>query len=326
MQLSFRRYIGSAALLLITGAAAACGEVSASQTNTAANNAPQQNQPNQVAQMITLVVTPLAQGTAAPLPVEASGEQVVARVNGEPILLTDFQRELARMELQQPQPILDVPAFQDSVLNLMIEQTLIDQAAAQAGITISDADLDAEIQQGIELSGGAEAWQSWLAANGYSADEFRETLRVALVTGQMRDRVIGDLIAETIPFVHARHILVGTSDLAEDIAAQLNAGGDFAALAAQHSLDSTTAANGGDLGWFAEDELLQPTLAHAAFNSALNQIVGPIQTTLGYHVLQVLEREDRAVSAERLASLSQARFTNWLAGLVSAAIIERYLA
>jgi foldase protein PrsA len=323
---SFRRLTGSAALLLITGAAAACGEVSANQTSAAANNVPQQNQPNQVAQMITLVVTPFAQGTAAPLPVEASGEQVVARVNGEPILLADFQRELARLELQQAQPILDIAAFQDSVLNLMIEQTLIDQAAEQAGITISDADLDNEIQQVMDVSGSADAWQTWLAANGYTADEFRETLRVALITGQMRDRVIGDLIAETIPFVHARHILVGTADLAEDLAAQVSAGGDFTALAAQYSLDSTTAANGGDLGWFAEDELLQPTLAHAAFNSELNQIVGPIQTTLGYHVLQVLEREDRAVSQERLASLSQARFTNWLAGLVSAATIESYLA
>jgi len=274
-------------------------------------------------QMATLVVTPLTALNINPLPTDASGVQIIARVNDQPITLESFQRLLERAERQQLN-IANVAQFQDAVLSVMIEQVLINQAAAERGIIVSDAEVDAELQETIALAGSPEAWNAWLTQNGYSEPEMRESLRDALITGRVRDAIIGDL-SGPVPLVHARHILVRDEALANDIISQLASGADFGALAAQYSQDMTSANSGGDLGWFAEDELLQPALAYAAFNSPLNQVEGPIATELGYHVLEVLERRDETVEETRRASLAEARFENWLTSLASSATVERYL-
>ena len=64
--------------------------------------------------------------------------------------------------------------------------------------------------------------------------------------------------------VHARHILVPTEDEAKKIIAELQKGGDFAAIAKQHSTEPGAAQSGGDLGWFKKDDML-PEFSAAAF-------------------------------------------------------------
>ncbi|MBW4437350.1 MAG: peptidylprolyl isomerase [Pleurocapsa minor GSE-CHR-MK-17-07R] len=273
----------------------------------------------------TLIVTPMsAVVTTAPLPTTEDGVQVVARVNGQAILLPTFQRALERAEIQQI-VVQNVPGFQDSVLNILVEQSLITQAAESLAVTVSDEEVNAELQGSIELAGGADAWQQWLDINAYTEEEFRATLYDALLTSRMRDFVTASLATGDVPYARARHILVSSVDTALSLMQQIEAGGDFAALASQYSADETTKNNGGDLGWFAEDELLQPALAYAAFAGEIGQLQGPIRTELGYHVLQVTERENRAVADDRRAVLAQARFTNWLSSLSAAATIERFI-
>ena len=259
----------------------------------------------------------------AALPANEQGTSVVATVNGTDISLEEFQRTLARYEQQQP-TVADAAALQSSVLETMIEQVLIDQAAAEQQITISDEELDTEIQSNIALAGSDEAWQAWLAENQYTPEEFRETLRDSMITSRVLESITQDL-HQPVPHVHARHILVATEAEATAVLNRLNSGEDFAALAAEVSLDDTTARQGGDLGWFTEDQLLEPSLARVAFSLQPNMIAGPIQTMLGYHILQTLEREDRPIAAEQLPEVMQARFENWVNSLVAAATIERFL-
>ena len=302
----------AAAVILIT----ACGapvEGSASNSNNV----------NASGQVATLIVTPFSPSDTDPLPTGDAGEAIVARVNGEGVTLENFQRALERSE-QQMVTIPDITAFQESVLDLLIEQTLINQQAAQRSIAVSDDEINAEIQSNIALAGSPEAWQRWLAANYYTEAEFRGTLYDALLTARVRDAIIGD-ISGSVPHVHARHILVTDEALAVELISRIQNGEDFTALAAQYSRDETTKNTGGDLGWFAEDELLQPALAYSAFNSNMQEIIGPVHSELGYHVLQILEREDRPVDESRRATLSEARFTNWLTDLLGSAVVERYL-
>jgi peptidyl-prolyl cis-trans isomerase C len=301
-----------AALLL-----AACGSVSAASPTGDVAAISQANPLNQ--QQVTLAVTP----APATLPTNADGEPVVARVNGTDITLADFQRTLARYEQQQPN-VADASVLQTAVLNTMIEQVVIEQAAVEQEIAVSDAELDAEIQSNIALAGSDSAWQDWLNVNQYTSEEFRETLRDTMMTGRVLDVVTQDLHGD-VPHVHARHILVETEAEAQELLNRLNNGEDFAALAAEYSLDETTARQGGDLGWFTEDELLEPALARAAFALEPNMVTGPIQTMLGYHIIQTLERDDRPISEERLPEVMQARFEHWVDSLVATATIERYL-
>jgi parvulin-like peptidyl-prolyl isomerase len=311
--------------LLLVGALllAACGTTTAaSPTNeNVVSNPTNVEVENLVVEQVQ--PTELATPVPAALPANEQGVSVVATVNGTDISLADFQRTLARYEQQQPN-FADAATLQSSVLETMIEQVLIDQAAAEQQIMVTDEELDTEIQSNVALAGSEEAWQAWLAENQYSPEEFRETLRDSLITNRVLDSITQDL-HNPVPHVHARHILVASETEAADILNRLNNGEDFATLASQYSLDETTARQGGDLGWFTEDQLLEPSLARVAFSLQPNMVAGPIQTMLGYHILQTLEREDRAIPDEQMPEAMQARFENWVNSLVAAATIERYL-
>jgi parvulin-like peptidyl-prolyl isomerase len=176
----------------------------------------------------------------------------------------------------------------------------------------------------ITSAGGAEAWQQWLTSNNYTEEELRATLRDTLLTSRVRDRITGDL-SQPVLQTHARHILVATQEQANDLLVRLQNGEDFAALAGQYSLDTSTSVNGGDLGWFTSEELLEPTLSQIAFQLQPGQIAGPIQTSLGFHIIQKIESAEREIDPEKRAQLGQSRFESWLNTLAASATIEQYL-
>ncbi len=266
-------------------------------------------------------VIPTAVPTAN-LPLNEAGVALVARVNGADITLPQFERAVARA--QYDSVVSDSSLLQVTVLDTMIEQVLIDQAATQMNIVVSDGELDTELQANIQLAGGQQAWQNWLSANQYTEAEFRDILRSTLITSRVRDAVTLANNEAALEQVRARHILVRTEAEALDILARLQAGEDFATLATV-SLDVTTRDNGGDLGWFTRDELMEQSLADVAFSLQPGQIAGPIPTRLGYHIIQTLEVGERPAEIEDQASLAQARFETWLDSQRASATIERYI-
>lgn len=261
---------------------------------------------------------PDSQGTAAP----PNPAGLAGSVNGESIPLAAFERELNRQR-----PLLGAAseqALRSEVLEQMIEQTLLRQGARALNISISDADLQAEIDAQIAEVGGAEAWASWLATNGYTPEEFPEILRDVLLANGVRDSLTADL-AGNVRQANARHILVRTEREAQDVMARLGQGEDFAALATALSQDETTRDDGGSLGWFVQDELLLPALAQTVFALQSGQIAGPVPTERGYHIVQVVEFAERPVEPERWVFIAQMRFENWLRPLVVNANIERFV-
>jgi peptidyl-prolyl cis-trans isomerase C len=259
--------------------------------------------------------------TPAVLPTDTAGLELVASVNGQGIRLDAFERELARYQQQTNET--NNQALRAIVLDTLIEQTLIDQEAARQGIGIDEAQIDAEVAAIAQMAGSAEGWQQWLTDNLYTEAEFRSSLRTTLITARMRDVITADLGGEVL-HVRARHILVDSEQEANSILDQLRNGADFAALAAL-SKDTTTRDSGGDLGWFTQDELVDPALATVAFSLEPLQIAGPVRTSLGFHVIQTLERANRPVDEERRALLAQRQFELWLGALAASAQIERYL-
>jgi peptidyl-prolyl cis-trans isomerase D len=93
----------------------------------------------------------------------------------------------------------------------------------------------------------------------------------------------------------ARHILIesGSDDAAakkkaDDVYAQVKAGGDFAKLAAQYSDDPGSKAQGGELGWSTRESFVKP-FADALFAMQAGDVRGPVKTQFGYHVIQLEE-------------------------------------
>ena len=94
---------------------------------------------------------------------------------------------------------------------------------------------------------------------------------------------------------HARHILIesGTDDAAalkkaEGLLARAKAGEDFAKLAAENSDDPGSKGQGGDLGWSTREAFVKP-FADALFGMQQGEIVGPVKTQFGYHIIRLEE-------------------------------------
>jgi len=295
--------ISATLVLLLAG----CGGAPAATQNPASNPNP--------------TPTVAAQPTTAGLPTNKAGVKVVAKVNGEEITEPDFDRALARK--QQEVEAASPDTLKADVLNQMIEERLILQGAQAQNMTVTDADVQTELQAQMQEAGGDAGWQEWLKTNLYTAEEFPQILRTSLISNKVRDTLTADLEGN-VKQVHARHILLRTESDAKNILTKLTNGEDFAALAAQYSQDETTRERGVDLGWFTADELLTPQLSETAFKLQAGQIAGPIATELGYHVIQVLEIQDRPVEPERRVYISQTRFDNWLQPLYAKAVIERH--
>ncbi len=127
--------------------------------------------------------------------------------------------------------------------------------------------------------------------------------------------------------VHARHILVKTEEEAKAVAEELKKGGDFGEIAKAKSQDSS-AAEGGDLGYFSQDQMV-PEFAEVAFKLDKGQISDPVKTQFGWHIIKVEDKRDRAVPAfdkvkDQIETFVQRRAqSEILAKLRQGATIER---
>lgn len=256
------------------------------------------------------------------LPLTDDGTQIVALVNGEPITLPAFERAFLRSTRQSTAASYDsLAALQ---LDVLIEQTLINQAAAEAGITVTDEEVEEMYRQDRNLQPDDVQWQAWLDENLFTEEEYRASLRNLLITQRMIERVI-ETEAPIIEEANARHILVATEAEAATILNRVLNGEDFAALAAEFSRDVSSRADGGNLGWFTLDGLLTPEMAQLVFDNAPGAVLGPVETMLGYHVIQVLDFRERAAEPDESAELAATQFTRWLQNLLEDAEIERYV-
>ena len=90
--------------------------------------------------------------------------------------------------------------------------------------------------------------------------------------------------------VQARHILVGTKELAEEIKKKIDDGEEFSKLAEEYS-ECPSKKRGGDLGWFGKGAMVRP-FEVAAFTAEEGDIVGPVKTEFGWHIIYVYEVQD----------------------------------
>ncbi|MEK7329005.1 MAG: peptidylprolyl isomerase, partial [Chloroflexota bacterium] len=297
-------------LLLILMLVAACGDTV--NTATPAGGGP----------------TPVIAGATASPTLEPTATQLprAASVNGQPIYQTDYEAEVARFEAGVASLGRDLAQegdYQARVLDALIDKSLILQAAAEAGLTVSDAEVQAAYDKAVFERGGQEAFDAWLAANYYTAEQFRAELRDGILTSAIQSQIVNSVPPE-MEQVHARHILLATADEANQTLAELAAGADFATLAVERSLDQSSRINGGDLGWFPPNGLTVKEVAGAAFALQAGEISAVIQSQLGFHIIQALERGPHPLSPTARALLQQQALDAWRAGLRTKAVIEKF--
>ncbi|NMR85593.1 foldase, partial [Vibrio parahaemolyticus] len=89
--------------------------------------------------------------------------------------------------------------------------------------------------------------------------------------------------------IKASHILVDSLDEANEILSKLNSGESFEDLAKEYSIDTVSAANGGDLGYFGEGEMVEE-FYNAAILLNVNEISEPVKSDYGYHIIKVTDK------------------------------------
>jgi peptidyl-prolyl cis-trans isomerase C len=131
--------------------------------------------------------------------------------------------------------------------------------------------------------------------------------------------------------IRASHILVKTEEEAKKIEERLKKGEDFAAIAKKTSIDTASAKNGGDLGYFSKDQMV-PEFESAAMRLKKGEISEPVKTKYGYHIIKVtdkkmgqvveFEKTKNLISQNLMAEKQKEVFDSYIEGLKKSYKVE----
>ena len=236
---------------------------------------------------------------------------VAATVNDTDIPIAEVETRFEQAKTQpQVQQQLEADTegaleaqIQAQILSQLVLSEILEQWGDELGIAVTDEDIEAQREELIEQLGGQEAFDQAVAESGLSDEDIQLQLRQRALQAKIAEEVGTDAEvtdeeieafyeqnAETryAGLARARHILVEDKALAEDLLEQIEEGADFAELAKEHSTDPGSGAKGGDLGEFGPGQMV-PEFDEAVFSAQEGDVLGPIKTQFGFHIIEVLE-------------------------------------
>ncbi|MBC7231977.1 MAG: peptidylprolyl isomerase [Chloroflexi bacterium] len=167
-------------------------------------------------------------------------------------------------------------------------------------------------------SGQYDTWEDFLAEMGWTPETLDRKITTYLLFQMLLKAHGGPAEAEQ---VHAAHILVETEEKGEEVLEKLQAGADFAALAAEYSIDTGSKDQGGDLGWFPRGVMVSE-FEDAAFALDVGETSELVLSDYGYHIIRVLGKEVRPIDAELLPQVQQYNFQKWFDAALKEANVE----
>jgi peptidyl-prolyl cis-trans isomerase C len=305
-----------------------------------------------VSLLLLAAVLALSCEPAEPVANIEPGSKKVAVFDGGEVTLGEVQEFAAQSGMGELSP--GSPQYEAMIQQIMptlIEIEIAKAYASEQGITVSEKDVNEEIEtikdqiseqaqaQGMNV-GREEAYRQALQQAGITEDELRGQLRDQLPIQKVQERVAGGAEASqeeveefyeenkeaqfTTPEQRcARHILFNKDQKAkaEEVKGQLQNGADFAELAREFSQDPGRAEQGGDLGCLGQGETV-PNFEEALFGAQQGEIVGPVETEFGYHVIEVMEIREQStqpleeveaqISEQLSADIQAQEFSAWI--------------
>ena len=240
-------------------------------------------------ELIPVIAVVAALAVVAIVWVVITNATAVAIVNGQRITRRAFVARLEQVTGEQ-------------VLSDLINEQLIGQAAKKAKITVTSAEVDAEMEKLREQIG--PSFDSVLAQYGMTVEDLQKNMELNLLVFKVSTKDVTVSEDALMSFfeehksdydqpemVKASHILVETEEKAKEIKKKLAEGADFAELARSESTDPMSAAEGGDLGFFARGRMVAE-FEKAAFAMSPGQTSAPVKSEYGYHIIRVTDRKD----------------------------------
>jgi peptidyl-prolyl cis-trans isomerase C len=253
-------------------------------------------------------------------PVPAQLPEVLASVNGEPITKSDFEQAIKEAEQRAGTPV--PPDQRDriyrEILDQMIGFKLLTQESKARKVAVADADVEARIAGLKQQFPTEDAFKQALAQQNVTVERIKSDARQQMAISKLVEEEIAPKITakpedvqafydqnpksfQESERVRASHILINapkTADAAtkaqarakaDAILKDVRAGKDFATLAKQNSQDPGSAANGGDLGFFQQGQMVGP-FNDTAFSLKPGTVSDVVETDFGYHIIKVVEK------------------------------------
>lgn len=287
----------------------------------------------------------LAQETQKPAQTAPAVTSVeVANIAGTSFSLTQFENEFSvvvgRMLNQQGMPYSEEGSYQfypyrGDILKEYVDRQAVLVEAGRAGIKVADDEMAQELTRTKQPFPTPEAFADALKQAGFSSEAvLGDLIRESLMYGRYVDKLtlrykFSDKAVESYYNGHkseytkaaqscVKHILVPTAEDAAKVKTRLDAGEDFAKVAAEVSEDPGSKTRGGDLGCFDQGQMV-PEFDKASFEGPIGQLQ-QVKTQFGEHLLVVSKRTDAGVtplsevSAAIQKTLAEQAATRYLQG------------
>ena len=213
-------------------------------------------------------------------------------------------------------------SFRENIIDMFVNRELVLLAAQDKGMSIDSATIDEYVDQMKSNYSDDAAWQTALQNAGLTEEEYRENIEYALLNKQLSasfavsddptDEQVFAVAQDNLKYFEkakrSSHILFDASDeeTAKEVLEKINNGTlDFADAASQYSKDTSSAVNGGDVGW----DLLTSFVSEyqtALDGLELGQVSELVESQFGYHIIKCTEVMPADDSVKSLSDLPEA--------------------
>jgi peptidyl-prolyl cis-trans isomerase C len=253
---------------------------------------------------------------------EKGGEkdEVLATVDGATVTLSEFKAALEKLKSQLPKgDSLDpegVKTLKMNLLNQLIEKKILMTEAKKLGITVSEAEINAQINKIMGEYPDSETFNSRMKEENVDVDSWKKEIEYQIMLDKLVKAVAGSDITVTPEEiqkyyndhldqynsptrVRALQIMLETREQAQTILNEIKKGADFSELAKTYSI-SPDSEKGGDLGYFSEEEM-PPSFA-IVFKMKPGELSDVVESEYGFHIFKVIDRREA-----KMLSLDEAR-------------------
>lgn len=191
----------------------------------------------------------------------------------------DFKTKEGKEKLKQ---------LQNQVIDQLKQEAIVRQLAAKNKVKVDQKKVKENIDQITKSAGGdAKVKEVLKKYYGWNMADLKRKVEYQVLKQDVADKLKNN-----------EGLNAQAKAKAEDVLKQVQAGGDFAELAKKYSQDSS-AANGGDLGFFGKGQMVKP-FEDAAFGLQPGQVSGIVKTDYGYHIIKVTAKKDDQVQASHI--------------------------